>query len=172
MIGVPRGGWAYPRGEEHRHDPEDLAVRGAPSCATPAKPANVHAIPASTSVRATPAATTGTHNRHQTHHMGEVDGTQGWKVQDQRQSDEAPQRRGGMQRETRTPGVWAPHTKKRPPQHQPHPYWSPIRKTMPDDPRGTSHSRSRPSAVPHSYANEATRTGPTAGQTTMTRRTL
>ena len=48
----------------------------------------------------------------------------------------------------------------------------PIRKTIQDDPHSTSHSRSRRSTGPRARTNEATRTGPTAEQATMTRRTL
>ena len=43
---------------------------------------------------------------------------------------------------------------------------------MYEDPRSTSHSRSRLSIAPHAHTNEATRMGSTAEQTTMTRRTL
>ena len=41
-----------------------------------------------------------------------------------------------------------------------------------DEPRSTSHSRSRPSAGPHAPTNEAARACPTAERTMMTRRTL
>ena len=51
---------------------------------------NAHAMPASTIVRATPTATTGTSGSkpNQMHRLEEVDGAQGWKVEDQRRSGE------------------------------------------------------------------------------------
>ena len=48
----------------------------------------------------------------------------------------------------------------------------PGRKTMQDDPRSTSRSRSRPSTGPHAHTREATRAGAMAEQTTTTLRTL
>ena len=48
----------------------------------------------------------------------------------------------------------------------------PIRTTLQDNPRSTSHSRGRPSTTPHAYTNNATGASPTAKQTTMIRRTL
>ena len=130
-----------------------------------------------------------------------------------REGGRTPQRRGGSQRETRGPGIWAPFTQKRPPQHRPRPpqtiYWAPLarkrrrmhrthgpacsdapahfvwgRRRDGPGPRKENNTGRPPQHQPqlrqtkhgaprtHTHTHEATRTGPTAEQTSMTRRTL
>ena len=135
---IGRMSWCprFAHGEEHRHDQGAGQACGEQSRATPADPANAHAkaappnahaTPASTVVRGTPAAITHDAQAVASTICGAGGRRTGLEGGGPAAEWRTPHRRGGVQRETRGPGVWAPLTKKRPPQHQPQPqqtnYW-------------------------------------------------
>ena len=87
--------------------------------------------------------------RHHTHHVEEVGGTQGWKVEDQQRNGEPP-----------TDGPCAILGD---------PAYGP--RLQRKDPHSANRSRSSPSLRPHSHGNDAKCTIPSAQQASMTRRT-